>query len=435
MTAPASVPGADEVRAEVRGWLAAHWDADLGLAEWRALLADSGWGAPTWPQRWYGRALPAALASVVAAEFARVDAVGGPEGVGPTLAAPTLLEHGSDDLLTRCLRPTLTGDLRWCQLFSEPGAGSDLAGLTTRAVRDGDAWVVTGQKVWNTSAHHADVGLLLARTDWDVPKHRGITYFVLPMRQPGVEVRPLRQMNGYASFNEVFLDAARIPVGNVVGEVGGGWTVALTTLAHERRLAAGVRRGQPAERQGRCRREAAVEAATAAEPYRWYPQRAGRPDLLVERAIASGRAHDPLVRREVARATAVAWTARWNAQRAAAARAAGRPPGPEGSLGKLASSNIARAAARVHALLAGPAGMLAGADAPLGGLVGEILLSVPAVSIAGGTDDIQRTIIGERILGLPKEPVVDRDVQFRTVARNNAHPAASDAVGRRREGA
>jgi alkylation response protein AidB-like acyl-CoA dehydrogenase len=420
----------EQVRAEVAAWLAAAWDPGLSLREWRARLADSGWGCPTWPREWCGRALPAAVADVVAAEFARAGAVGVPDGVGMSMAVPTMLEHGSAELKQRFIRPTVAGEISWCQLFSEPGAGSDLAGLTTTARRDGDTWVVSGQKVWNTSAHHADFGLLLARTDWDAPKHRGLSYFVLPMRQPGVEARPLRQMNGHASFNEVFIDGAVIPAGHVIGEVGGGWAVALTTLAHERRLAPLVRSaagrapgaspdpaaGEPPA--GRVLREAAAEAAEALAPYSWYPQRAGRPDLVIERAIAAGRDTDPLVRQEIVRLITLAWSARWTAQRAAAARALGRPAGPEGSLGKLASSNIARAAARVHALIAGPSGMLAGADDPAGGTVSEILLSVPAVSIAGGTDQIQRTILGERILGLAREPGVGRDTAFRDVPRN-----------------
>lgn len=410
---------AETVRAEVRAWLAEAWDPELGLRQWRERLADAGWGCPTWPRSWYGRDLPASLAAVVAEELARAGAVGPASGVGMTLAAPTLLEHGSDGLKQRYLRPTLTGETSWCQLFSEPGAGSDLAGLGTRAERDGDGWVVTGQKAWNTSAHHADVGLLLARTDRDAPKHRGITYFVLPMHQEGVEVRPLRQMNGHASFNEVFLDAARVPADHVVGEVGGGWSVALTTLAHERRLAP-QRGNADAEPHGRVQREAADEARVAAAPYVWYPQRAGRVDLVIERARATGRDRDPLVRQEIVKLIALAWSARWTAQRAAVARAQGRPPGPEGSLGKLASSNIARAASRVHAMIAGPSAMLAGADDPLGGTISEIFLSVPAVSIAGGTDQIQRTILAERVLGLPKEPDVSKDVAFRDIRRSGA---------------
>ncbi len=404
------------LRADVRAWLVEHWDPELGLVEWRERLADSGWGAPTWPEQWCGRGLPAAAAAVVAEELAAYGAAPPPEGVGMALAAPTLLEHGDDDLKRRFVRPTLTGTASWCQLFSEPGAGSDLAGLTTRAVLDGGEWVVTGQKVWNTSAHHADLGLLLVRTDVDVPKHRGITCLVLPMRQAGVEVRPLRQMNGHASFNEVFLDQARVPADHVLGDVGGGWTVALTTLSHERRLAAHApARPTP---PGRVWREAAEEQRELRAPYVWYPQRAGRVDLVVQQAKAAGRADDPVVRQHIAQLIGLTWAAQWTEQRAAAARAMGRPPGPEGSLGKLASSRIAKKAAQVHALIADADVMLAGSDGPLDGTIAEVVLSVPAVSIAGGTDEVQHNIIGERVLGLPKEPSVDTKVAFRDIRTN-----------------
>src|SRR5262249_30921666 len=285
-------------------------------------------------------------------ELAAAGVPGPPDGVGMHLAAPTILEHGSDDLRGRLLPPIATGEMVWCQLFSEPGAGSDLAGLTTRAERHGDAWVVTGQKVWNTGAAHADLGLLLARTDWEMPKHRGITYFAIPMRQPGIEVRPLRQMNGHAPFNEVFLDGARVPAGNVIGQVGDGWKVALTTLAHERRLAPTRRVASRPNIAGRAWREAIAERVAASEPHKWYPQRAGRPDVVIARAVAAGRRGDRVGREEIMRLVALGGGGRGPARRAGAPRARGPPPGPEGSIGKLASSTIARAAARVHALIA-----------------------------------------------------------------------------------
>jgi alkylation response protein AidB-like acyl-CoA dehydrogenase len=412
-------PGPEQIVDQLRDWVDDAWDPDLSLVEWRRRLADAGWACPTWPVAWFGRGLPAELEQLVRDALVRAGVPGPSDGVGAHLVGPTLLEHGSDELKHRLLRPTVTGELTWCQLFSEPGAGSDLAGLTARADRDGDEWMVSGQKVWSTGATHADLGLLLARTDWDAPKHQGITCFVLPMQQAGVEVRPLRQMNGHASFNEIFLDGARVPAANVVGEVGQGWRVALTTLAHERRLAPGRRDSPDGERSlGRAWSEAMAEAAVVAEPYKWYPQRAGRIDLLVDRARASGKAGEPVVRQEIARVLSLARAAQWTAQRAAAARALGRPPGPEGSLGKLTSSHIARAASRVHALIAGAAAMLNGSDDPSGGTVAEILVSVPSISIAGGTDEIQRKILAERVLGLPKEPQADRNVPFRQVHRN-----------------
>jgi alkylation response protein AidB-like acyl-CoA dehydrogenase len=317
----------------------------------------------------------------------------------------------------RFLLPTLTGELTWCQLFSEPGAGSDLAGLTTRAELDGDEWVINGQKVWNTSAHHADLGMLLARTDWDAPKHKGITYLVLPMHQPGVEARPLRQMNDHASFNEVFLTDARVPRGDVIGDINDGWRIALTTLAFERRFGA-MSRPRYAAGPGRALEEARREADTHFETYKWYPQRAGRPDLVVERARATGASADARVRQEVARVLARYQSSRWTAERSRAALAAGRTPGPEGSIGKLATSEVAREAARAHALIMGAAGLLSGPDSPLDGIVAEILVSVPAQSIAGGTDEIQKNIIGERALGLPREPAADAGRPFREQPRN-----------------
>ncbi|CAN5821883.1 MAG: acyl-CoA dehydrogenase family protein [Ilumatobacteraceae bacterium] len=378
-----------DVRAEVRAWLAEHWDPDLALVDWRRTLLDSGWAVPTWPEEWFGRGLSAADGAVVAAELAGAGAVGPAVGAGMALAAPTLLAHGSDELQRRVLPPTVTGEQTWCQLFSEPTNGSDLAGLITRAELDGDTWVVNGQKVWSTSAHHADHGLLLARTDRDVPKHAGITCFVLPMRQAGAEVRPLRQMNGHASFNEVFLTDARVPADNVVGAPGQGWAVAMTTLANERGFAT-MRRPRFDRSSGRTAREAAAEADAYFATYSWYPQRAGRADLVMERSVGG----DALGRQTAAALHALARAHEWTARRAASRRS----PGPAGSLGKLAASQVARASAAAHSRLAGAAGMLTEVDP----VVAEVLVSVPAQSIAGGTDEIQRNIVGERVLGLPR---------------------------------
>jgi alkylation response protein AidB-like acyl-CoA dehydrogenase len=401
----------EQIRAELAGWVAEHWNPDMPLREWRELLADSGWGAPSWPRQWHGRGWPAWADDVVAAELISLGAVGAPVGLGMTLAAPTLLAHGSDELKARLLRPILTGEQTWCQLFSEPGAGSDLAGLSTSATLDGGEWVVNGQKVWNTSAHHADFGLLLARTDRHVPKHRGLTYFALPMRQPGVEVRPLRQMNFHASFNEVFLTGARLPAANVVGQVGAGWAVALTTLAYERRFGA-MRPPGYDPRAGRALDEARAESDAHFAVYSWYPQRAGRPDLVIEHARAAGVAGDPVIRQAIARLVTLQRTSAWTAARAQQARAGGARPGAEGSLGKLALSNIARESARVHSMIAGAGALLTGPGSPLGGIVAEVLLSVPAQSIAGGTDEIQKNILAEKVLGLPPEIRTDKDIPF-----------------------
>ena len=408
----------EAVRREVRAWLEASWDPDMRLVAWRERLADSGWGMPHWPREWHGRGLPVALNDVVESEFERIGAVGVARIGIRTLAGATLLEHGTDAQKQRFLKPILTGEHTWCQLFSEPGSGSDLAGATTRADRDGDRWIVNGQKVWTTSAHHADWALLLARTDWDVPKHEGLSFFVIDMRQDAIDVQPLKQMNGHASFNQVFFTNAVIEPDLLVGNVGDGWKVAMTTLAHERRGADALRRwGRPSDRTGPIYDEERAEIETVMAPYTWYPQRTGRVDLVLRRAHETGRIEDPVARQAIARLLMLNRAAEWTAERARAAHAAGHPQGPEGSLGKLAASEIARAAANVHTLLSGAEAMLAGEDGPQGGVIAEILLSVPATSIAGGTDEIQRNIIAERVLGLPKEPRLDTG-PFRDVPRN-----------------
>jgi alkylation response protein AidB-like acyl-CoA dehydrogenase len=417
-----------DIRAELAGWVTAHWNPGLALREWRRMLADSGWAVPSWPQRWHGRGLPDWAADVVGDELIRLGAVGTPVGSGMTLAAPTILAHGPDSCRERFLLPTLTGEQTWCQLFSEPGAGSDLAGLTTSAVlRDGE-WVVNGQKVWTTSAHHADFGMLLARTDSSVPKHQGLTYLAIPMRQGGVLVRPLRQMNFRQSFNEVFLTDARVPADNVIGEVGGGWAAALTTLAYERRFGALRKPGYSAA-SGRALDEARAEADEHFATYQWYPQRAGRADLVAEHASTAGVSDDPLVRQAVAGVLARQQASRWTAERARAARAAGQRPGAEGSIGKLAASQLARESASAHSAIAGAAGLLGGPQSRLDGVVAEVLLSVPAQSIAGGTDEIQRNILAERILGLPREQAPDRGRPFRDSRAGHGRPAGDNQAG------
>ena len=407
-----------EVRAEVRAWLQTHWNPAARLVDWRNRLADSGWGVPHWPESWHGRGLPVALLPAIEEEFDLIAALGVARVGIRLLAAATLLEHGSDEHKTRFLRRILTGEDTWCQLFSEPGSGSDLAGATTRADFDGEGWVVNGQKLWTTSAHHAQWGLLLARTDWDLPKHQGLSYFVIDMTQPAVEVQPLRQMNGYASFNQVFFTDARIAPENLIGKVGDGWKIAMTTLAHERRGADALRRwGRTSDRPGRIYDEERAEIATVMEPYKWYPQRAGRVDLALPRAQETGRIADLTVRQALARLLMLSRSAEWMAHRARHATQLGGPEGSEGSLGKLAASEIARAAAHVHTLISGADAMLAGCDGPHDGLIAEILLSVPATSIAGGTDEIQRNIIAERVLDMPREPRLDTG-RFRDVPRN-----------------
>lgn len=407
----------ETLRDEVTGWLAENWDPNASLLDWRSKLVNSGWAMPAWPEKWFGKGLSGADASLVAEVFAETGAVGVASGGPGRLAAVTILEHGTDAQKEKYLRRILTGEDLWCQLFSEPGSGSDLAGATTRTDREEGGWRVNGQKVWNTSAHHARLGLLVARTDWDVPKHQGLSYFLLDMEQEGVTVQQLKQMNGHASFNEVFFTDAWIPDGEMLGKEGGGWQVAMTTLANERRMADVLRNAPLGERSGSIYEEVRQENAVLMAPYTWYPQRAGRVDLLIPRALATRKINDPIVRQEIAKVMIMARSAEWTARRAGAAQQQGKPQGPEGSLGKLAASNVARAAAHTHTLITGTDALLTGSESAEDGIIAEILVSVPAVSIAGGTDEIQRNIIAERVLGMDKEPRFDQG-PFRDVRRN-----------------
>jgi alkylation response protein AidB-like acyl-CoA dehydrogenase len=410
---------ADTVRKDVRQWLEANWDTSLGLVEWRNKLIDSGWGEPHWPKQWYGRELPVGLVPVVDEEMDRIGAVGVARMGIRSLAAATILAHGTDLHKQKFLRRILTGEDTWCQLFSEPGSGSDLAGALTRAERRGNKWIVNGQKVWNTSAHKADWGLLLARTNMDLVKHKGLAYFIINMRQPGVEAVPLKQMNGHASFNQVFFTDAEVEPEMMLLDDGDGWKVATTTLMHERRGADGLRRyPKPTGRSERIYQEVDAEIASALAPYTWYPQRMGRVDLILERARQTGKIADPVTRQEIAKVLIMARSADWTARRARVAQEMGRAQGPEGSLGKLAASYIARAANRVHTTISGADAMLTGPDSTMGGVIAEILISTPAISIAGGTDEIQKNIISERVLDMPKEPRNDTDRPFRDVPKN-----------------
>ncbi len=412
-----SVVTEERVEAEVLEWFHAEWDATLSLVDWRDRLVGSGWAVPSWSSRWFGRDLPVWADRVAHTTIRKAGGVAVPLGGGFALAAPTMYDHGSEELKERFLRRTLTGELLWCQLFSEPGAGSDLAGLKATAVRDGDDWIVNGQKLWNTSAHHADMGILVARTDWEAQKHAGLSYFLIDMHQDAVEVRQIEQMNYYNSFNEVFMTNAVVPHENMVGGLGDGWKVARSTLAHERSFGSSRSVFIAEGASGRCIEEARGEYDEWKKTYVWYPQRQGRVDLLVERARLAGKLDDPLVRQAIARTLSFHRAAELTAGRAKAARELGRPPGSEGSIGKLALSEVARRCNAAHSTIAGADAMLRHSDDTGHATVAEILVSTPAQSIAGGTDEIQRNILGENMLGLPKEPAADRGMPFREVGR------------------
>ena len=413
----------DALRDEVRAWLSDNWSLDITLGEWWERLAQAGLAFPTFPEGYGGRGLPAAAARVVGQELGAAGAVGPPGGLGQMMGAPVVLDYGTDEQKDEWVYRLASGKESWCQLFSEPGAGSDLAGLQTRAVRDGDVWIVNGQKVWTSGARTADRGMLVARTNPDVPKHKGITYFIIDMDQPGIDVRPLKQMNGAAAFNEVFFTDAVVGHDRVIADANGGWMVAVATLAYERQgiggrgAGGGVMAGGPGQRNGnldqpvgellkRARREG-QEAAMARTT-----RTAG---AIARLAKERGRAGDPVIRQGIAWMHAMSEAQRISGERARAAAQQGKQPGPEVSTAKLAASEMGRRARDLSLGILGPHGMLMGEDAPEGGAFQQMALSVQSGSIAGGTDEVQRNIIGERVLRLPKEPQVDRDIPFKDI--------------------
>jgi alkylation response protein AidB-like acyl-CoA dehydrogenase len=424
---------------ELRDWLRDNWDAELTVAEWWERLGTSGWAAPTLPADAYGRGVARSVAVQVTNEIAAFGAVGAPYGLGLLLAAPTIADHGTRRQIDTLVRDIVTGRAAWCQLFSEPGAGSDLAGLTTRAERDGDEWIVNGQKVWTSLGQTADYGMLIARTSPDAPKHQGISYFAIDMHQPGVEVRPLREMTGHAMFNETFLTDARVPDDHLIGGLNRGWAVANTTLGHER---AGLGTGggsrgtivMPGTVAGNLERRVGDFAPTAGDrPAR----RAGsavrtsrRDDLLTGLARGNGTAVDPLVRQDLVRLYTLNELGRLNAERLKATRAAGGDIPGMANIAKLSMSAVMRLTRDLGLRIVGAQGMLHAYDPAdqaaltqatgnpfLPGVTGSALYA-QAPSIYGGTDQIQRNIIGERVLGLPKEPGSDKDVPFSQLPKN-----------------
>jgi alkylation response protein AidB-like acyl-CoA dehydrogenase len=421
-------------------WLEVNWDPELTLAQWWGRLGESGWAAPMLPTDRYGLGMDRRDALSVSAAISRFGAVSAPVGLGLAMAAPTIARHGTPEQVERFIRPIVTGQHAWCQLFSEPGAGSDLAGLSTRATRDGDVWVVNGQKVWTSQGQLADYGMLLARTNPDAPKHQGITWFALDMRQPGVEVRPLRQMTGATNFCEVFFTDAVVHDDARIGDCNGGWAVANTTLAFER---AGMGAGgnapigvlaypgtvanQLSRRAGDFARPSSSPGAGGARSN----MSTSPADDYVELARTFDRLDDQVVRQDIVRLYTLRTLARLNTERHRATVAAGGDIPGIANFSKLLMADIVRLTRDLGLRILGARGMLHGYDdsdrAGLQRLRGgegataatAQALGAQAMPIFGGTDQIQRNIIGERVLGLPKEPGDLSSVPFNQLPRNH----------------
>jgi alkylation response protein AidB-like acyl-CoA dehydrogenase len=366
------------------------WHAAVTRAkQWQAKKADAGFAVITWPKQWGGREGSPIQQIIYNQEEAHYIVPKGVFEIGLGMCIPTLMAYGTPAQLERYVRPALRGEEIWCQLFSEPSAGSDLAGLRTRAERDGEEWIINGQKIWTSGAHFADLGIIITRTNPDVPKHRGLTMFFIDMRSPGIEVRRIKQISGTSNFNEVFFTDTRVPDHQRLGEVGGGWKVALTTLMNER-LAVGDAPG---------------------------------PDFDDIFALARTFTIDgtPAIRDSAVRDKLADWYVKtqgltYTKFRTMTALSRGQVPGPEASITKLVSATKLQEIAAYAIDLIGSSGAVMDPQlAPMEALFQEALLYAPALRIAGGSDEILRNIIAERVLGLPGDVRVDKDAPFSAV--------------------
>lgn len=360
-------------------------DPIAAAKSWQKKKAQAGWAAGHWPQEYGGRGATPIERVIWGQEEGIYAKLSLPFGVGIGMAGPTVMGYASEDQKRTLLPALVAGDQLWCQLFSEPGAGSDLAGISTRAERDGDDWVITGQKVWTSFAQYADYGLLFARTDPSLPKHKGLTMFFVDMKSPGIEVRPIQQMNEGSTFNEVYLTNVRLPDANRLGAINGGWRVSLSTLMHERM-------------------NASLTPTGFEQLLRLTQQLAGPHGRAID---------DPVVRSKMARWAAISSGLRYTYFRNVTKLAKGEEPGPEASIGKLAAASVLQQITRYALDLLGPEGMTMQSDSRLGGgWFQAMFLRSPALRIEAGSDEILRNIVAERVLGLPGEPRADKDLPF-----------------------
>jgi alkylation response protein AidB-like acyl-CoA dehydrogenase len=398
-------PAEAHYRANVRAWLAANAPRHAGAAgrksaeqrlqaarAWQAVKADAGFARVSWPREWGGGGGTAIQQAIFAEEEACHDVPSGFFGIGLGMCLPTIMKFADPATQQRFVGPALRGEQIWCQLFSEPAAGSDLAGLRARAVKEGDTWTITGQKVWTTGAHYSDYGLLLARSDPSVPKHRGLTMFWIDMKASGVEVRPIHQMTGGSDFNEVYLTDVRVPDAQRLGEAGEGWKVALVTLMNER-----------------------VEGAKDRGP-------TTQQILDVARRVPHGSGtmlDDGAFRQRFAASYVQAAGLKFTRLRTLTALSRQQTPGPESSIGKLVAANRLQELTNELIECQGEFGLITGADhAVLGGSLHRDYLYAPGLRIAGGTDEILKNIIAERVLGMPADLRTDKAIAFKDLPKS-----------------
>lgn len=443
MTIAEDAPKTGDIVDELNDWLEDNWDPEISLGDWWERLGMAGWSNPLLPAESYGRGVSRGDSLRVQRAIASYGAVGAPQGLGLMLAAPTIATHGTPEQIDRYIPDIVTGRKAWCQLFSEPGAGSDLAGLTTKAERDGELWRVNGQKVWTSGGHLADLGMLIARTNPDVPKHQGITWFALDMHQDGVDVRPLKEMTGHAMFSEVFMSEAEVHDDARIGDANNGWAVANTTLLWERAGmgagGGGSNRGSgaPMARPGTVagdlgRRVGDFASARRAPASEKKPK--SKPSSPAREYIDLARQHgklaDPGVRDDLIRLHILGTIGNLSTERHKAVRAQGGDIPGIANFSKLAMADVVRLKRDLGLRILGPYGTLHGytnderralAEAT-GGVADAAIttqaLAAQALPIYGGTDQIQRNVLGERALGLPKEPGDLKNTPFSEIPKN-----------------
>jgi alkylation response protein AidB-like acyl-CoA dehydrogenase len=401
-------------------WIKANWDESLSLRHWWQLMNEEKLSFPRWPSSWFGRDCSEKDQNDIARAFADSRVIGAPTGLGVLMGAPVVMTFGTEEQQRRWLPSLATGTEGWCQLFSEPGAGSDLASVSCKAERDGDEWIINGQKVWTSGALHSQRGMLVARGDFDQPKHKGMTYFIIDLEQPGVEIRPIKQMNGAAHFNEVFFTDARVSDADRISDVNNGWAITAATLGFER---SGLSEGAGGGVRVPTGKQAGYLDRKVGEIVEHFKASKSHPDeyggLLSTLQTLPGASHMTDVQKDsMVQLFSNEKIAEITRDRITSIAKKGGSPGPEASTMKLHWTNGLRISRDLGMELLGAEGILEGPDLPAEGKVQHFFLSMPSASIAGGSDEVQRNIIGEKTLGLPKDAQLDPKTPFKDIPKN-----------------